>query len=281
MPEMALQTSVWRQETRFAFREYFCRCLFSALLQASLTPTLALAQTINFSQSNGEVSSRTILQSHNVNHSILGLTSGGRTSTGVAASFSGDFSSIVLEQTGSGAQTFGARITVSETSDVSFKMQTTAASSLVVSVDAGAYVSDVTMAGSGAKTVNLLVTAPAKAVTQDIHLSGGKVNLRVTQTNSASLVLDYAVLGSFRDTVEINQTGLNTTVDVTGTSEGAASLMLRMAGDDSAAYINATMGFGSSLSYSVFRDGVNLGSEASPVGITVSDYGTVSVTVID
>lgn len=270
-----------RQETRFALGRSFGRCLFVALLHTSLIPTWAWPQTINFIQSNGEVSSRTIIQSNNASHSINGLTSGGRAASSTAASFSGDFSSIVLEQTGSGAQSFGAKIAVSDTSDVSFKMQTTAASSLVVNVIAGTYVSDVSMSGSGAKTVNLLVNAPDKAVTQDIDLSGGKVNLRVTQTNSASLVLDYAASGNFRDTVEINQTGLNTAVDIAGTSRGAASLMLRMAGDDSSAYIDATLGFASSLSYSVFRDGVSLGSEASPVSITVSDYGTVSVTVND
>lgn len=264
-----------------AVRRRFGRWFLTVLLHGSLTPGLVLGQTINFSQSNGEVSSRTILQSNNQGHNIIGLTAGGRAASGAAASFSGNFSSIVLEQTGKGAQTFGARIAVSDMAHVSFKMQTAAPSSLLVNVNADTFVSDVILSGSGAKTVNLLVNAPGKVVTQDIDLSGGKVSLRVTQTNSANLILDYAVLGNFRDTVEINQTGLNTIVDVASISEGASNLMLRMAGDDSAAYIDAALGFGSSLSYSVFRGGVSLGSAANPVSITVSDYGTVSIAVMD
>jgi hypothetical protein len=58
-------------------------------------------------------------------------------------------------------------------------------------------------------------------------------------------------------------------------------MMMRLAGDDAQAYVNADLGFASYLSYSVVRSGLGLGSESSPVGITVSDYSTVTITVND
>lgn len=250
-------------------------------LPISLFPTVTFAQTINFTQAGGEIGERTIVQSGNANNRIIGITPGGRVSDGTSAYFSGDFSSIVLEQTGNAAQTLGARVAVSDTADINFKMQTATASSLLVDVIAGTYLSDITLSGFGGKTVNVMVNAPSKVVSQNVDLTGGKINLRVNQTNAASLTLDYSVLGTFRDTVEINQTGLNTEIDLISTSKGASNFMVRMAGDDSAAYINANLGFGSSISYSVYRDGVSLGSPVNPVDITVSDYSNVTVTVND
>ena len=251
------------------------------LLKLAMVPSSAKAQFINFTQSGGEVVLRSITQANNAGHKIVGLTAGGRASDSAAASFIGNFSSLVIDQTGSAAQTFGAKIAVSNSANVGFHMNTSVASSMLVNVSAGTYISDVSITGTGRKSVNLVVNAPGKTVLQDIDLAGGPIDLRVNQTNSADLTLDYQVLGSFRDTVEINQTGLDTIANISGTSDGASTMTMRLAGDDAQAYVNADLGFASYLSYSVFRSGVGLGSESSPVGIIVSDYSTVTITVND
>ena len=252
-----------------------------AYVAAFISSTGATAQSINFNQSDGLVTFRSITQSNNEDHKIIGLGAGGIASEGEAAAFSGNFNSIVIDQTGTANQTFAARIAVSNSASVGFHMQNSTESLMTVDVSAGSYTSNVSISGSGRKNVNLLVDAPGKTVVQNIDVSGGPVNLRVNQTNSASLTLAYAALGSFRDTVEVNQTGLDTRANVTSTSNGASSLMLRLAGDYAEAYINANLGFGSSLRYSVFRNDVTLGSELSPANITVSDYSSVTVVVND
>ncbi|CAM8664207.1 hypothetical protein MCEREM30_03445 [Paracoccaceae bacterium] len=251
------------------------------MLQTAFLPDMAAAQSINFIHTGGEIDVRSITQANNAGHKIYGLTSGGRASVNTAASFTGNFSSLVISQTGSAAQTFGAKLEVSNTANVGFYMNTSSASSMLVNVKAGTYTSDVRISGSGKKAIDIVVNALNKTVVQDIDVTGGAVNLRVNQTNSATLILDHTALGTFRDTLEINQSGIDTIANITSTSEGSSTLMMRLAGDDSEAYVNAQLGFGSYLNYEVFRDDVTLGSENSPVNIIVSDNSRVTITVND
>ena len=252
---------------------------FLCLIDVIFGLNFANAQVIKFKQSGGDVVFRSIVQSNNAGHKIVGLTAGGRVSDSSTATFTGNFSSIVIDQTGSAAQTLGANIAVSNSASVGFHMNTSVASSMVVNVSAGNYTSDVSLTGTGRKSVNIFVNASGKTVVQNIDLAGGPVELRLNQTNSADLILDYQVLSSFRDTVEINQSGLDTIASISGISQGASTMTMRLAGDDAQVYMDAILGFGSYLSYSNYRNGAVLGSESSPVGITVSDYSTVIITV--
>ena len=151
-----------------------------------ILPTVATAQSINFYQSGGLVSFRSITQSNSVSHKIIGLGAGGVASDSQAAVFTGNFNSIVIDQTGTASQTLAARIAVSNSASVGFHMRNSVASSMTVNVNAGNYISDVTTSGAGKKLVYLVVDAPGKTVVQNIDVSGGPVTLRVNQTNSAN-----------------------------------------------------------------------------------------------
>lgn len=245
-------------------------CLTYAALQLAM-PQFAWSQTVFFKQLDGAVMERVVTQSGSVDHRIEGIDG-----NGTSARFSGDFSSLTFQQSSSAASVLAMEVSVSETSSLSVDMAS--AGELLAIVVAGQYFSTITTTDADEKNLFIDVYAPDSAVSQDITLSGGAIDLRVVQYNSANLRLDYESLGGTAAVVHVTQGGFDTLADLTGSGNSGSILTLDMWGDTTSAYLNTSLGVNSRLGYVMNRDGASVGTVTTPISVTVPDNQTVTVT---
>jgi hypothetical protein len=246
------------------------------ILIASILPQSAASQSINFSQSGGEVDYRSVYVAGNAGHKIVGITRG-REDTLIPAEFSGDFSSIIIEQTGVSASTFAADIAVAAPSDLYVSLADSAEANLLLSVDAGFYDGRFVTSGSGRKELNVDISANSGDVLTDIGLSGGVTELAITQNVGGSIYLDYnstSGLNAGPAKVSIDQRGVDSMIDITGTGEHQSNLIVASTASNSKLYLNTDLAIDATVTFYFNRS-----DAVYEANVTRTTSGTVSISV--
>lgn len=246
------------------------------LLIASILPQLSASQSIKFSQSGGEVNYRSVYFAGNAGHRLIGIT-GGLEDALRPAAFSGDFSSIVIEQTGMSASTVAADIAVVSPSDLYVSLADSAEAKLLLSVDAGFYDGRFVTSGSGRKELNVDISANSANVLTDVGLSGGVTELAITQNVAGSIYLDYnstSGLNTSPAKVSIDQRGVDSLIDITGTGEHQSNLIVASTASNSKLYLNTDLAIDAKVTFYFNRS-----DAVYEATVTRTTSGTVSISV--